>query len=100
MKTHPFWKPLVSIIDPLTNSPQVVELHHPGVPVVLERAFGAYYEVRADGENASHSKRCAALSSSNFDHSGFGCALVLARLLPMSKGERQTRRRIDAHSSL
>jgi len=37
---------------------QVVELHHPGVPVRLERAFGAYYEGERDGFHLGVNEHC------------------------------------------
>lgn len=37
---------------------QVVELHHPGVPVRLERAFGAYYEGERDGFHRGVNEHC------------------------------------------
>ena len=37
---------------------QVVELHHPGVPLRLERAFGAYYEGERDGFHLGVNEHC------------------------------------------
>eukprot|EP00966_Prymnesium_polylepis_P256407 5923584-Prymnesium_polylepis.1 len=37
---------------------QVVQLHHPGVPVRLERAFGAYYEGERDGFHRGVNEHC------------------------------------------
>jgi len=41
-----------------TYTRQVIELHHPGVPVRLERAFGAYYEGERDGFHRGVNEHC------------------------------------------
>ena len=64
----------------------------------LVRQVMVEYEVRADVENGSHSKRSAALSSNNQTLS-FGRVMNLSLVPTISKGERQTRQN-EAHSSL
>ena len=48
--------PIFDRLDAYTR--QVVELHHPGVPVRLERAFGAYYEGGREGFHLGVNEHC------------------------------------------
>ena len=42
----------------LPGTRQVVELHHPGMPLRLERAFGAYYEGEREGFHLGVNEHC------------------------------------------